>query len=42
MTSYPIAPLDQARDADAARRFVELVRSDTGRRVLADAGFGAP
>jgi molybdate transport system substrate-binding protein len=42
VTAYPIAPLDQARDADAARQFVELVRSDTGRRVLADAGFGAP
>jgi molybdate transport system substrate-binding protein len=42
VTAYPIAPLDQARDADAARQFVELVRSDAGRRVLADAGFGAP
>jgi molybdate transport system substrate-binding protein len=42
VTTYPIAPLDQTRDLEDARRFVALVHSEAGRRVLADAGFGTP
>jgi molybdate transport system substrate-binding protein len=42
VTTYPIAPLDQTSDLEEARRFVALVRSEAGRRVLADAGFGTP
>jgi molybdate transport system substrate-binding protein len=42
VTTYPIAPLDQAQDADLAQEFVDLVLSDAGRQVLEDAGFGAP
>lgn len=39
---YPIAVLDRARDDEAARDFVAFVRGETGRSVLADAGFGPP
>ncbi|KOX34800.1 molybdate-binding protein [Saccharothrix sp. NRRL B-16348] len=39
---YPIAPLAKARDAARARAFVDHVRSDRGRAVLAEAGFDAP
>ena len=42
VTTYPIAPLRQTGDSAAAGEFVDLVRSDAGRQVLADAGFGAP
>lgn len=42
VTEYPLAVLEQAREPDLAREFVDLVLSDTGRRVLAAAGFGAP
>jgi molybdate transport system substrate-binding protein len=34
IAEYPIAVLDGAPNAEAARRFVALVRSDTGQRVL--------
>ena len=39
---YPIAVLRDARDAEAARAFVDLVLSEDGRRALADFGFWAP
>lgn len=39
---YPIAVLTDAPGPQAARAFVDLVRSDQGQRALADAGFGAP
>lgn len=39
---YPIATLDQAEHADLAREFMDLVLSDAGQDVLADAGFGGP
>jgi molybdate transport system substrate-binding protein len=42
VTTYPIAPLNQAKDAELAQEFVDLVLSDQGRQVLRDAGFGKP
>ncbi len=39
---YPIAPLDAAPNATAAKAFVILVTGPTGQKVLADAGFGPP
>jgi len=38
-TSYPIAVAAEADEPRLAKRFVELVRSPAGRRVLADHGF---
>lgn len=38
---YPIATLEQSTDADLAEEFMDLVLSDEGQQVLADAGFGA-
>jgi len=34
IAEYPIAVMKSARHAEAARRFVDLVRSDAGQRVL--------
>jgi molybdate transport system substrate-binding protein len=42
VTTYPVAPLGQSEESDLAQEFVDLVLSDAGRRVLQDAGFGAP
>ncbi|WP_232681640.1 molybdate ABC transporter substrate-binding protein [Nocardioides sp. R-C-SC26] len=42
LLEYPIGVLEQTGDDDLAAEFIELVLSDEGRRVLADAGFGAP
>jgi molybdate transport system substrate-binding protein len=42
VNSYPICVLKAAPNAVAAQAFVDLVRSPTGRRVLAAAGFGTP
>jgi molybdate transport system substrate-binding protein len=39
---YPICTLTAAPNPDAARAFVDLVDSDEGQKVLADAGFRAP
>jgi len=39
IADYPIAVLARAPDPDDARAFVALVRSRTGQRVLAAAGF---
>jgi molybdate transport system substrate-binding protein len=39
---YPIAVLQDAPNPKAAQEFVDLVRSDAGRRALADAGFRTP
>jgi molybdate transport system substrate-binding protein len=41
-TTYPIATLQQSEESDLAGRFVDLVLSDQGQQVLADAGFGKP
>ncbi len=42
INDYPIAVLDQAPNAAAARAFVDQVRSAEGRRVLDAAGFDRP
>ncbi|GAA2007334.1 molybdate ABC transporter substrate-binding protein [Nocardioides kribbensis] len=42
VTDYPIAQLDQAGDPELAQEFVDLVLSEAGQQVLADAGFGQP
>jgi molybdate transport system substrate-binding protein len=42
VNSYPIAVLKTAADAAAARRFVELVTSDAGQKILRQAGFAKP
>ena len=39
---YPIAALAEAADAETAADFVAFVTGAAGRRVLAEAGFGAP
>ncbi|MGA8248092.1 MAG: molybdate ABC transporter substrate-binding protein [Nocardioides sp.] len=41
-TTYPIVALDQAKHADLAQQFVDLVTGPTGQQVLARAGFGKP
>ncbi|ONI90017.1 molybdate ABC transporter substrate-binding protein [Saccharothrix sp. ALI-22-I] len=42
VNDYPIAPLAKARNAAGARAFIDHVRSDRGRAVLAEAGFDTP
>jgi molybdate transport system substrate-binding protein len=39
---YPIATVADSENADLAQEFVDLVLSDEGQQVLADAGFGRP
>lgn len=39
---YPLTALADAKNAPAAQAFVEFVLSDTGQKILADFGFGAP
>ena len=39
---YPIAVLTSAADAAAATKFVDLVTSDAGQKILLRAGFAAP
>jgi molybdate transport system substrate-binding protein len=39
---YPIATVAETRNADLAQEFVDLVLSEEGQQVLADAGFGRP
>ena len=39
VNDYPIALLKDSSNAGAAEAFIAYVRSDEGRRVLADAGF---
>ncbi|MGI8645374.1 MAG: molybdate ABC transporter substrate-binding protein [Nocardioides sp.] len=41
-TVYPIATLEQSEDEQLAGEFMDLVLSDEGQQVLADAGFGGP
>lgn len=41
-TTYPIATLEQSKQSDLAKDFVDLVMSSHGQQVLQDAGFGAP
>lgn len=42
VNDYPIAPLAKAPNAATAKAFVDYVLSDTGRKVLTEAGFSAP
>ncbi|WP_138735287.1 molybdate ABC transporter substrate-binding protein [Modestobacter excelsi] len=42
VNDYPICVLEAAPNPEAARAFVDLVRSDAGQRALTDAGFRAP
>lgn len=42
VNDYPIVVLAEAPNPEAAQAFVDLVLSDEGQQVLADAGFGAP
>ncbi|GAA0246688.1 molybdate ABC transporter substrate-binding protein [Saccharothrix mutabilis subsp. mutabilis] len=42
VNDYPIAPLAAAPNSVGARAFIDFVRSDRGRAVLAEAGFAAP
>ena len=42
VNTYPIAALRDSASPEVARAFVAFVASAAGRRVLADAGFGAP
>ena len=42
VNSYPIATVADSENADLAQEFVDLVLSDEGQQVLADAGFGRP
>ena len=42
VNSYPICTLTTAPNAAAAKAFLALVRSSTGQKALADAGFRAP
>ncbi len=39
---YPIAALSDSENSDLAQEFVDLVMSDAGQTVLADAGFAKP
>ncbi len=39
---YPIAVLAGSENADLAQQFVDLVTSDEGQQILADAGFAKP
>lgn len=42
LTSYYLAPLEQAEDPALAQAWVDLVLSDEGRSALQDAGFTLP
>ncbi|UUW92547.1 molybdate ABC transporter substrate-binding protein [Pimelobacter simplex] len=42
VNNYPIATVAESENADLAQEFVDLVLSDEGQQVLADAGFGQP
>jgi len=42
VNTYPIATVGPSKNKELARAFIELVIGSEGRKVLADAGFGAP
>lgn len=42
VNTYPIGVLEESANPELAASFAAYVRSDAGRKVLADAGFGAP
>ena len=42
VNTYPIAVLKGSKYADLARKFVNLVTSESGQKVLSAAGFAKP
>jgi molybdate transport system substrate-binding protein len=42
VNTYPIAVVNASKTGDIAQAFVDLITGSDGRKVLADAGFGAP
>ena len=42
VNTYPIAAVGTSRNKDVAAAFIALVKDSEGRKILADAGFGAP
>lgn len=42
VNTYPIGVLEESADPELAASFAAFVRSDPGRTVLTDAGFGTP
>ena len=42
VNTYPIAVLKTAADAAAAKRFIDLVTSEAGLKILSQAGFAKP
>ncbi|WP_035749258.1 molybdate ABC transporter substrate-binding protein [Arthrobacter sp. 35W] len=42
VTTYPIATVAASKNKELAAAFTALVSGDAGRKVLSDAGFGAP
>jgi molybdate transport system substrate-binding protein len=42
VNTYPIAELEQSKNAATAQKFVDLVTGPEGQKVLAAAGFAAP
>lgn len=42
VNTYPIAALKESKNAELARKFVDLVTAETGQKILSAAGFGKP
>jgi molybdate transport system substrate-binding protein len=42
VNTYPIAVLKDSKNSELARKFVDLVTSESGQRVLSTAGFAKP
>ena len=42
VNTYPIAVLKQSQKPELARKFVDLVTSEAGQKVLTAAGFAKP
>jgi molybdate transport system substrate-binding protein len=42
VNKYPIATIADSKNADLAQEFVDLVLSEEGQQILADAGFAQP
>lgn len=42
VNTYPIAVLKGSKNADVARKFVDLVTGDAGQKILSAAGFAKP
>ena len=42
VNTYPIAVLEQSKNSDLARKFLDLVTGEAGQKVLSSAGFAKP